>query len=178
MPRHRDLPLFAAALAGLVLAAPAHAADVGDPDVLREEPGVELDDPVNTGAPDPALPEPPEAETSTTIDVDVGESPEYEVTVEDDDDIPDVGGASGDVDVGVIEDPGLGTAEEIGAPRMDIPTDQSADVLDTPSDLRDDPTGIGDSDVGSASDFEITEPDTDPIAPDVDVGDDDGTILD
>lgn len=162
------------ALAATTAGQPALAADPGDYDVLGEDPGISLDRPVDSGAPITDVTS-PEARTSTTIDVDVGEAPDYEMTVEDTDDIPDVGMDEYDVDVGdmgIIEDRGLGTAEELGAPRVDM--DGGGQIGEAPSDLLD--TGVDDTildrpDVDEVPELGVTDREHDPIAPDVDVQD-------
>ncbi|WP_404380773.1 hypothetical protein [Caenispirillum salinarum] len=145
-------------LGATALSAPALAADPGDYDVLNEDPGVDLDTPLPRNA--PITDTTPEAPTSTTIDVDVGEAPEYEVTVEDPDDIPDVGDYGGAPDL------------EPDADGLTPPPPYETQIGESPSDLlsgRDDDTLLGRPETGNVPEFEITDPETDPLAPDVDM---------
>lgn len=149
---HRLLPVAAAtALLAATVTVPASAADVGDWSPLDS--GVGIDDDVGIDRDTPIADVTDGPPTSTTIDVDVGETPEFEVGVDENDDIPDVGDRTDvDVDPAVAADD-LGQQEALAG---DVDTAPGEDIIDAP-------------DVDEVPELGVTDREKDPIADDVDV---------
>lgn len=120
---HR-LPRLAATAAGLaLLTGPAAAADPGDRTPLGTEVGIEGGVGLDRDAPIADVTS--ELPTSTTIDVDVGETPEYDVGVEDYDEIPQAGDSLDAYEV-------IGDADTEEALIGDVDTAPGEDIIDAP----------------------------------------------
>ncbi|SOD99896.1 hypothetical protein [Caenispirillum bisanense] len=147
---HRLLPAVAtAALLAATSAVPAAAADVGDWSPLDSGVGIDDDVGIDRGAPIADVTDAPQ--TSTTIDVDVGETPEFEVGVDEDDDIPEVGDRT-DVDPYVA----AGEPGRQEALAGDVDPAPGEDIIDAP-------------DVDEVPELGVTDREKDPIVDDVDV---------
>lgn len=145
----RCLPTLAAtACTALALGAgPATAADVGDFTPLDSEVGVDNDVGLNEDAPISDVTS--DIPASITTDVDVGETPDYGLTVDGQDEVPQVGDS---IDVDIAADDSAQEEALLG----DVDTAPGEDIIDAP-------------DVDEVPELGVTDREEDPIADDVEI---------